>query len=45
MEATGSATERLQQHAVRQELLLSASVERGGLERVQLEEELQPGGL
>lgn len=43
-EATGSATERLNQHAARQELLLSAGVERSGVEQVQLEEELQCGG-
>eukprot|EP00435_Cladocopium_sp_Y103_P067349 s621_g29.t3 len=40
-EATTSATQRLTAHAERQELLLSAGVERGGVERVKLEEELQ----
>eukprot|EP00434_Breviolum_minutum_P010134 symbB.v1.2.008943.t1/scaffold563.1/size187063/20 len=40
-EATSSATERLNAHAERQELLLSAGVERSGVERVKLEEELQ----
>lgn len=40
-EATSSAEERLSAHAERQELLLSAGVERTGVERVKLEEELQ----
>ncbi|CAE7365103.1 unnamed protein product [Symbiodinium sp. CCMP2592] len=40
-EVTASATHRLTAHAERKDLLLSAGVERGGLERAKLEEELQ----
>ncbi|CAE7448721.1 unnamed protein product [Symbiodinium natans] len=40
-EVTASATDRLTAHAERKDLLLSAGVERGGLERAKLEEELQ----
>ncbi|CAE7448141.1 unnamed protein product [Symbiodinium sp. KB8] len=44
-QVTASATDRLTAHAERKDLLLSAGVERGGLERAKLEEELQPLGL
>ncbi|CAE7273287.1 unnamed protein product, partial [Symbiodinium necroappetens] len=40
-QVTASATDRLTAHAERKDLLLSAGVERGGLERAKLEEELQ----